>query len=187
VRKPTDGSFKAVHNTLLDIVTLSLDSDKKLLPRSAKSLPALAAASAEDVGHARTPAETTSDDSETSTPDATKPHFSPQIPGLDTLDLDLDLDRHANRGTMQGGGEDADVDGEDDNDDDGRDPDDFSIMNETQAKRIVAMCEMAFGVEISPDAVLADANVGLLARRVVGQRSLAVPKGIYGGAGAKVS
>ena len=56
--------------------------------------------------------------------------------------------------------------------DDGRNPDDFTIMDEKQAKRIVSLCEAAFGVEITVDVVVADANVGALARRIVGARSL---------------
>jgi phosphatidylethanolamine N-methyltransferase len=69
---------------------------------------------------------------------------------------------------------DADAADEEDDDDivDGRDPDDFSIMDENQARRITSLCEMAFGVQISVDVVVADANVGVLARRVVGARSL---------------
>jgi len=55
---------------------------------------------------------------------------------------------------------------------DGRDPDDFIIMSDQQAKRIVSMSEMAFGVELSPDVVVADANVGAITRRVVGAWSL---------------
>ncbi len=55
---------------------------------------------------------------------------------------------------------------------DGRDPDDFAIMSEIQAKRIVSLSEMAFEVELSADVVIADANVGALARRVMGARSL---------------
>lgn len=57
-------------------------------------------------------------------------------------------------------------------DEGGRDHDDFVIMSETQAKRIVSLSEIAFGVELSADVVIADANVGTLARRVVGSRSL---------------
>lgn len=71
---------------------------------------------------------------------------------------------------------DADADAADEEDDDdivdGHDPDDFSIMDENQARRITSLCEMAFGVQISVDVVVADANVGVLARRVVGARSL---------------
>jgi phosphatidylethanolamine N-methyltransferase len=61
-------------------------------------------------------------------------------------------------------------------------------MDETQAKRIVSLCHMAFDVEMTPDVVVADANVGLLTKRVLGARSLTEPKGVYGGGpGAKVS
>ena len=61
------------------------------------------------------------------------------------------------------------------------DPDDFVIMSETQAKRIGSMAELAFGVQLSPDVVIADANVGALARRVMGARSLIGGIGRSGG------
>ena len=130
----------------MNIVSLSLDSDKTLLPRSARSLPSLVREE---------------DDAGVSTPDATASLTSSSLDvhGLSELD-----------------------------EDDGRDADDFTIMNETQARRIVSLVELTFDVEITPDVVIADANVGLLARRVVGARSLTEPKGVYGGgAGAKVS
>ncbi|WVQ75687.1 hypothetical protein IAR50_005316 [Cryptococcus sp. DSM 104548] len=51
--------------------------------------------------------------------------------------------------------------------------DDFTIMTETQAKRIASLAKYAFGVELDADVVVAEANVGALARRVVGAWSLA--------------
>jgi phosphatidylethanolamine N-methyltransferase len=83
----------------------------------------------------------------------------------------------AYRDADAGAGADADAadaadEEEDDDVVDGHDPDDFSIMDENQARRITSLCEMAFGVQISVDVVVADANVGVLARRVVGARSL---------------
>jgi len=50
--------------------------------------------------------------------------------------------------------------------------DDFIIMCEKQAKRIVNLIEAAFEVDISMDVVVAEANVGALARRILGARSL---------------
>jgi phosphatidylethanolamine N-methyltransferase len=50
--------------------------------------------------------------------------------------------------------------------------DDFIIMSEKQAKRIVSLIQAAFEVDISMDVVVADANVGALARRILGARSL---------------
>jgi phosphatidylethanolamine N-methyltransferase len=54
------------------------------------------------------------------------------------------------------------------------DPDDFNIMEEKQAKRITAMIQQSFGVEVSTDVVIADANVATLTRRVLGARSLLI-------------
>ena len=58
--------------------------------------------------------------------------------------------------------------------------DDFNIMDEEQAKRIVSLSKMTFGVDLSADVVLADANVGLLARRITGALSLigSTPSGL---------
>jgi len=50
--------------------------------------------------------------------------------------------------------------------------DDFIIMSEKQAKRIVNLIQAAFEVDISMDVVVAEANVGALARRILGARSL---------------
>jgi len=50
--------------------------------------------------------------------------------------------------------------------------DDFIIMSEKQAKRIVSLIQAAFEVDISMDVVVAEANVGALARRILGARSL---------------
>lgn len=61
------------------------------------------------------------------------------------------------------------------------DPDDFIIMDENQAKRIVGLCKYAFGVELSADVVVADANVGALAQRIVGAKSLTGAGGDGGG------
>jgi len=64
-------------------------------------------------------------------------------------------------------------DGDQKEEEDLTNPDDFTLMDEKQAKRIVSLASMSFGVELSPDVVIADANVGALARRVLGARSLA--------------
>lgn len=53
-----------------------------------------------------------------------------------------------------------------------QDSDDFVIMDEAQAKHIARMCEWAFGIELSTDVVLADANVTALAKRVLGASNL---------------
>ncbi|KAL1410788.1 phosphatidylethanolamine N-methyltransferase [Vanrija albida] len=53
-----------------------------------------------------------------------------------------------------------------------QDPDDFVVMDEEQSKRITKLIEWAFDVELNPDVVIADANVGALARRVLGARNL---------------
>ncbi|KAK6909186.1 hypothetical protein I203_103203 [Kwoniella mangroviensis CBS 8507] len=54
----------------------------------------------------------------------------------------------------------------------GTDQDDFIIMTPVQAQRISDLAQLAFGVEVSKDVVVAEANVGGLARRVAGARGL---------------
>lgn len=54
----------------------------------------------------------------------------------------------------------------------GTDQDDFIIMTPVQAQRISDLAQLAFGVEVSKDVVVAEANVGALARRVAGARGL---------------
>lgn len=51
--------------------------------------------------------------------------------------------------------------------------DDFAIMDEDQAKRIAAMLEMAFDIELATAVILANTNVSVIARRIIGARSLA--------------
>jgi phosphatidylethanolamine N-methyltransferase len=51
--------------------------------------------------------------------------------------------------------------------------DDFAIMDEDQAKRIAAMLETAFDIELATAVILANTNVSVIARRIIGARSLA--------------
>jgi len=116
VKRPLDDSFLSIHETMLNIVFLSLDSDVTLIPSAAK--PPLSDKGSQSL-------------------EATTPAISAQKA-----------------------------------EEVGRDPDDFIIMSETQAKRIVSMSKTVFDVELSADVVIADANVRALARRVLGARSL---------------
>lgn len=61
-----------------------------------------------------------------------------------------------------------------------QDADDFVLMDEAQVKHIQQMLEWTYGVELSQDVVIADANVGALAKRILGARNLldgATPSG----------
>ncbi|KAK8853465.1 hypothetical protein IAR55_004172 [Kwoniella newhampshirensis] len=92
----------------------------------------------------------------------------PDIFGGETTDLLSSISPSSSQLYMHSPG----LEGVGGEEEDGVDADDFVIMTENQAKRIASLAEMAFGVEVSPDVVVADANVGSLARRVVGARSL---------------
>ncbi|KAJ3537122.1 hypothetical protein NM688_g6733 [Phlebia brevispora] len=54
----------------------------------------------------------------------------------------------------------------------GRDPDDFRFWSERQAKRISVAIQQAFGVELTPEVVIADANLSGLANRILISRDL---------------
>lgn len=56
--------------------------------------------------------------------------------------------------------------------DNGRDPDDFRFWSETQAKRITVAIKQAFGVELTPEVIVADANLSALANRILVAREL---------------
>ncbi|KAI0633043.1 phosphatidylethanolamine N-methyltransferase [Trametes polyzona] len=55
---------------------------------------------------------------------------------------------------------------------DGRDPDDFRFWSERQAKRISLAVEQAFGVELTPEVIVADANLSALANRILVAKEL---------------
>ncbi|KAK4685779.1 phosphatidylethanolamine N-methyltransferase, partial [Tremellales sp. Uapishka_1] len=117
VAKPANpDNYQSIHETLLNIVCLSLDSDPVHIPKIARPVESRAK--------------------------------EPNVVEDNAID-----------------------------DEEAIDPDDFTLMDEKQAKRIVAMAEIAFGVDLSTDVVIADANVATLARRVVGARSLVMASG----------
>ncbi|KIR68290.1 phosphatidylethanolamine N-methyltransferase [Cryptococcus bacillisporus CA1873] len=201
VDKPKSSSVKAIHQTLLNIVCVSLDSDPNLVPKSARKKTTPAAIPASHVSEVSLredlPAIQESDGKETeegsedhiehnqkvlsedhadkgdtpslNTPIAsgvptpsTHPPSSP-IPPFSSSDHGTPLSSSAHSFASSN---DPDYTGGHGGDDD------FVIMTENQAKRIAHLAEMAFGVELSPDVVVAEANVGSLARRIVGARSL---------------
>lgn len=90
------------------------------------------------------------------------PHFSAQ--GNYQLDDDDDPSNMTPPANDNGQGTIEEIEDEED--------DDFIIMSEKQAKRIVSLIQAAFEVDISMDVVVAEANVGALARRILGARSL---------------
>ncbi|RPD63391.1 phosphatidylethanolamine N-methyltransferase [Lentinus tigrinus ALCF2SS1-6] len=55
---------------------------------------------------------------------------------------------------------------------DGRDPDDFRFWSERQAKRISLAIEQAFDVELTPEVIVADANISALANRILVSKEL---------------
>ncbi|KAI0312639.1 phospholipid methyltransferase-domain-containing protein [Amylostereum chailletii] len=53
-----------------------------------------------------------------------------------------------------------------------KDPDDFRFWNERQARRIAGAIKQMFGVEYTPEVILADANLGALACRILESKSV---------------
>ncbi|ADV23251.1 Phosphatidylethanolamine N-methyltransferase, putative [Cryptococcus gattii WM276] len=201
VDKPKSSSVKAIHQTLLNIVCVSLDSDPNLVPKSARKKTTPAAIPASHVSEVSLredlPAIQESDGKETEegaadriehnqkelsedhaddgdTPSlntpivsgvptpSTHPPSSP-IPPFSSSDHGTPPSSSAHSFASSNDPDYTVGHGGDD---------DFVIMTENQAKRIAHLAEMAFGVELSPDVVVAEANVGSLARRIVGARSL---------------
>ena len=56
--------------------------------------------------------------------------------------------------------------------DEGRNPDDFRFWSEKQAKRISLAFKQSFGVELTPEVIIADANLSTLANRILVARQL---------------
>ncbi|GBE86958.1 Phosphatidylethanolamine N-methyltransferase [Sparassis crispa] len=54
----------------------------------------------------------------------------------------------------------------------GRDPDDFRFWSERQAKRISGAIRQAFGVELTPEVIVADANLSALTNRILVAKEL---------------
>ena len=55
---------------------------------------------------------------------------------------------------------------------DDRDPDDFRFWSERQARRIALAVEQAFGVELTPEVIIADANLSALTNRILVAKEL---------------
>ncbi|KAG2005634.1 phosphatidylethanolamine N-methyltransferase [Coprinopsis cinerea AmutBmut pab1-1] len=53
-----------------------------------------------------------------------------------------------------------------------RDPDDFTFWSERQAKRISAAIKQIFGVDYAPEVIVADANLTILANRILASTEL---------------
>ncbi|KAI0076990.1 phosphatidylethanolamine N-methyltransferase [Panus rudis PR-1116 ss-1] len=63
-------------------------------------------------------------------------------------------------------------DGDVSDDEDRPDPDDFRFWSEKQAKRISLTIQQAFGVELTPEVIIADANLSALANRILVAKEL---------------
>jgi phosphatidylethanolamine N-methyltransferase len=50
---------------------------------------------------------------------------------------------------------------------DARDPDDFRFWSEAQAVRISKSIEQAFDVDLTPEVIIAEANLGVLTNRIL--------------------
>lgn len=186
-------SFRAVHDTLLNIVCLALDSNVSLVPRSARQMasnvargqPARVRSSSSS--SAGTPARAVVTGLGLSAPASRRPSV-PADP-LDSFgaalastasngsyggipppleptisEMAAEMETHSHGGTPQS--EVLDLDEQ------LQDEDDFVIMEEHQAKHISRMAQWAFGIDLNPDVVVADANVTALARRILGERNL---------------
>lgn len=55
---------------------------------------------------------------------------------------------------------------------DNHDPEDFSFWSENQAKRISNAIKQGLDVDYSPELVVADANIGVLANRIIASKDI---------------
>lgn len=200
VSKPSDlHNFRAVHDAVLNLVVLALESNVSLVPRSARAraesmskspiagkralgspMAVLSPLSPKWAGKAPAPPSPSTAtksafadaNSSATSPDAggragptpTGGALSLNIPPMDSATEDLALELSAELEHQPAP--------DDPLDDKLQDADDFVIMDEVQAKRISGLLKQAFGVDLSTDVVIADANVNALAKRVMGARHL---------------
>lgn len=147
---------RAVHDEVARIVALSVDLDVNLVPQSSLALTA-------DI---RADLAGSNPDSD-SDPDSSIPGRSRSaFPAADDLQgqgigARLSDTSSSSPAVSFQSHPDSDID-----------VDDFTLMDERQAKRIVSLLEMTFGVELATDVIVADANVEAIARRVLGALSL---------------
>lgn len=152
---------------MLNIVTLSLDGDDKLIPKSCRGPSTATRTSTIEPVEDRITFEESNGD-----------HTTPVVGEFSSAlfaDGPSILTGTGSTSPTTIRKEDGTASPESDADDDiesNKDLDDFTIMTETQAKRISALCELTFDVQLSTDVVVADANVAALARRILGARSL---------------
>lgn len=165
-------SYRAVHDTVMNIVCFALESNAALVPRSARKM-----ARAEHRRQASTPSVAGSGfgtplDTTVSVPasSASSVGVSPPRPApLAIAEMAAGIQRGSvSSESVPGSPPPEALTGEAHL----QDPDDFVLMDEAQVKHIQQMLEWTYGVELSPDVVIADANVGALAKRVLGARNL---------------
>ncbi|EIM80188.1 uncharacterized protein STEHIDRAFT_126160 [Stereum hirsutum FP-91666 SS1] len=169
VDQPQNLDFASVRSSLMRIVPLCLDSDPSLIPISCRPVLALPSSSStsastssssgtiteaanimsapnDDTSPATATATDTDTDAQSSSASASEP-TSPTspIPASPTSPSP---------------------------DSSSADPDDFRFWSEKQAKRIARAIKQAFGVEYTPEVVMADANLSALAHRVLASREV---------------
>lgn len=191
VSQPDIHSFRAVHDTLLNIVCLALDSNVSLVPRSARQM----ARNQAKLGHTRAGSSASAAGvfNSSSNPLASRtsaqalgasgantpsrsgavPTSPPSLaPTIAELAAELAGTTDSDSASSPPQSEHPGLHGTDDSDTGLQDSDDFVIMDEEQAKHISQMVDWAFKVDLSSDVVVADANVTALAKRVLGAHNL---------------
>lgn len=148
VPRPSDPiSLASVHSILSRVVALALDSDPALIPASAR--PLLAPMPHPSPGSM-------------SPPVLAAPSSSSSSAAV-TADIDAVAVDAAQADPLTSPSLSAPFPPPNDS----RDPEDFTIMTTSQARRMVAGIKEAFDVDYAPEVVIADPNVLDLARKVV--------------------
>lgn len=156
-------SYRAVHDTVMNIVLFALEGNASLVPRSARKLAKSrrqASLSSPEPLHVRSASHTSAA--------STTSRSSPRPTPLAISELAAEIAH----GSVSSDSVPGSPPPEALTDSPLQDPDDFVLMHEHQVKHIQQMLEWTYGVELSPDVVIADANVGALAKRILGARNL---------------
>lgn len=158
-------SYRAVHDTVMNIVCFALEGQASLVPRSARKM---AKSTRRQLSIHAPDAPLHVREGSTASQVSTTSSLSSRPAPLAISELASEMAH----GSVSSDSVPGSPPPEALTDSPLQDPDDFVLMDEHQVKHIQQMLEWTYGVELSPDVVIADANVGALSKRILGARNL---------------
>ena len=162
VEKPAILDFPSVHSSLSRIVTNALDSDPSLIPISCKGKFNISFSNIENPEHPGHP-------EHLKNPEAIFDKNG-QIPSGDSEHVNHSDGSGGDPGNTNNSG--TSPVPPDSGEDPLRDPDDFVFESEAQAVRMSKAIREAFDVALTPQVIIADANLSALSRRILITRDL---------------